>query len=122
MASIIKIDANEHPIKSVTVFKTNKAEVVRIFKVSLEVSPSLVLWSFERTTHDTFRRKARVKYRFAISLVQSTQNPPVSPVLVMPNYSTSFAPLDLTLRRSTAQVPQKKSVSWMRRGTPSREI
>jgi hypothetical protein len=38
MASIIKLDANEHPIKSVTVFKTNKAEVVRIFKVSLEVS------------------------------------------------------------------------------------
>ena len=39
MASIIKLDANEHPIKSVTVFKANKAEVVRIFKVSLEVSP-----------------------------------------------------------------------------------
>jgi hypothetical protein len=37
MASIIKLDANEHPIKSVTVFKSNKAEVVRIFKVSLEV-------------------------------------------------------------------------------------
>ena len=110
MASIIRLDANEHPIKSVTVFKTNKAEVVRIFNVSLEVSPSLVLWCSERTTHDTFLRRARVKYRFAISLVQSTQNPPVSPVLVMPNYSTSFAPLDLTSRRSTAEVPQKKFV------------
>jgi hypothetical protein len=38
MASIIRLDANKHPIKSVTVFKSNKAEVVRIFKVSLEVS------------------------------------------------------------------------------------
>jgi hypothetical protein len=38
MASIIKLNANEHPIKSVTVFKSNKAEVVRIFRVSLEVS------------------------------------------------------------------------------------
>ena len=37
MASIIKLNANEHPIKSVIVFKSNKAEVVRIFKVSLEV-------------------------------------------------------------------------------------
>jgi hypothetical protein len=36
--SIITLDANEHPIKSVTVFKSNKAEVVRTFKVSLEVS------------------------------------------------------------------------------------
>lgn len=38
MTAIIKLDANEHPIKSVTVFKSKKAEVVRIFKVSLEVS------------------------------------------------------------------------------------
>lgn len=35
-ASNITLDANEHPIKSVTVFKSNKAEVVRTFKVSLE--------------------------------------------------------------------------------------
>jgi len=109
MASIIKIDATELPIKSMAVFKTNKAEVVRIFKVSLEVSPLPVPLCFERTTDDAFLRRARVKYRFAIFLVQSTQNPPVSPVLVMPNYLTSFAPLDLTSRRSTAEVPQKKS-------------
>ena len=35
--SIITLDANEYPIKSVTIFKSNKAEVVRTFKVSLEV-------------------------------------------------------------------------------------
>jgi hypothetical protein len=40
MVSIINLDANEYPIKSVIVFKSNKAEVVRIFKVSLEVSLS----------------------------------------------------------------------------------
>ena len=38
MTSIIRLDANEHPIKSVTVFKSNKAEVVRIFELSLGVS------------------------------------------------------------------------------------
>jgi hypothetical protein len=37
MTSIIELDANEHPIESVTIFKSKKAEVVRIFKVSLEV-------------------------------------------------------------------------------------
>ncbi|KAH9962262.1 hypothetical protein BC827DRAFT_1199964 [Russula dissimulans] len=42
MASIIKLDANEHPIKSVTIFKSNKAEVVRIFKVSLEEGQSKI--------------------------------------------------------------------------------
>ena len=40
MVSIVDLDANEYPIKSVTVFKSNKAEVVRIFNVSLEVSIS----------------------------------------------------------------------------------
>ena len=40
MVSIINLDANEYTIKSVTVFKSNKAEVVRIFNVSLEVSMS----------------------------------------------------------------------------------
>jgi hypothetical protein len=38
MTSIIRLDAYEHPINSVTVFKSNKAEVARVFKVSLEVS------------------------------------------------------------------------------------
>ncbi|KAI9510195.1 hypothetical protein F5148DRAFT_995619 [Russula earlei] len=42
MASIIKLNANEHPIKSVTVFKSNKAEVVRIFKVSLKEGQSKI--------------------------------------------------------------------------------
>jgi hypothetical protein len=47
MTSIIKLDANEYPIKSVTVFQSNKAEVVRIFKVSLEVCIESELQSFE---------------------------------------------------------------------------
>ncbi|KAF8480302.1 hypothetical protein DFH94DRAFT_630541 [Russula ochroleuca] len=42
MTSIIRLDANEHPIKSVTVFKSNKAEVVRIFKLSLEEGQSKI--------------------------------------------------------------------------------
>jgi hypothetical protein len=42
MASIVKLDANEHSIKSVTVFKSRKAEVVRTFNVSLKVSPRRV--------------------------------------------------------------------------------
>ncbi|KAI0064999.1 hypothetical protein BV25DRAFT_1914144 [Artomyces pyxidatus] len=36
MTSLIAIDASEHPLKSVTVFKSNKAEVVRTFVVALE--------------------------------------------------------------------------------------
>jgi len=40
MTSIIKLDANEHPIKLVTVFKSHKAEVVRVFNVLLEVGLS----------------------------------------------------------------------------------
>ena len=40
MVSIVDLDANEYPIKSVIVFKSNKAEVVRIFNISLEVSIS----------------------------------------------------------------------------------
>ncbi|KAI0252908.1 hypothetical protein BJV78DRAFT_1281253 [Lactifluus subvellereus] len=36
MRSIIRLDANDHTIKSVTVFKSNKAEIVRVFNVSLE--------------------------------------------------------------------------------------
>jgi hypothetical protein len=47
MTSIIKLDANEYPIKSVTVFKSNKAEILRVFNISLEVS---VLMGFEDTT------------------------------------------------------------------------
>ncbi|KAI0287205.1 hypothetical protein BC826DRAFT_917531 [Russula brevipes] len=42
MASIVKLDANEHSIKSVTVFKSKKAEVVRTFKVSLEGGQSKI--------------------------------------------------------------------------------
>jgi len=49
MASIIKLDANEHRIKSVTIFQSNKAEVVRTFEVSLEVSARLILQCFEMT-------------------------------------------------------------------------
>jgi ankyrin repeat protein len=42
MTSIIKLDVNEYPIKSVTIFKPNKVEVVRVFNVSLEVSLHVV--------------------------------------------------------------------------------
>ena len=37
MTSTIKLNAENYPIKSVTVFKSNKAEVVRVFDVSLQV-------------------------------------------------------------------------------------
>jgi hypothetical protein len=39
MVSTVELDANEHPIESVTVYMANKAKVVRIFELSLEVSP-----------------------------------------------------------------------------------
>lgn len=41
MASL-KIEASEHPLASVTIFKSAKAEVVRTFKLSLGVSLSLL--------------------------------------------------------------------------------
>jgi hypothetical protein len=37
MPSTIKLNADNYPIKSVTVFKSNKAEVVRVFDVLLQV-------------------------------------------------------------------------------------
>lgn len=33
----VELDASEHPVKSVTVFSSSKAEVVRTFTVELEV-------------------------------------------------------------------------------------
>ena len=47
MTSTIKLNADNYPIKSVTVFKSNKAEVVRVFDVSLEVSEPLSGFTFE---------------------------------------------------------------------------
>lgn len=55
IAMTILIQAAEHPIKSVTVFKSSKAEVVRTFNLSLQVRPTdpydnLLMYSFiERT-------------------------------------------------------------------------
>ncbi|KAH9009643.1 hypothetical protein EDB85DRAFT_2243724 [Lactarius pseudohatsudake] len=40
MTSIIKLNANNYPIESVTVFKSNKAEVVRVFDLSLQPGQS----------------------------------------------------------------------------------
>lgn len=39
----IELDASEHPIKSVTVFSSCKAEVVRTFAVELEVRTGIML-------------------------------------------------------------------------------
>ncbi|KAI0045247.1 hypothetical protein FA95DRAFT_1589849 [Auriscalpium vulgare] len=36
--STIRVDASEHPVRSVTIFKSWKAEIVRVFKLSLEAS------------------------------------------------------------------------------------
>jgi hypothetical protein len=41
MTSTVKLNADNYPIKSVTVFKSNKAEVVRVFDVLLQVSQPL---------------------------------------------------------------------------------
>ena len=41
MTSTIKLNADKYPIKSVTVFKSNKAEVVRVFDVLLQVGQPL---------------------------------------------------------------------------------
>ncbi|KAI0264596.1 hypothetical protein BC834DRAFT_826093 [Gloeopeniophorella convolvens] len=42
MVSVITLRADEHPIKSVTVFKSGKAEIVRIFNISLQPDQSKV--------------------------------------------------------------------------------
>ncbi|KAH9000880.1 hypothetical protein EDB86DRAFT_3063731 [Lactarius hatsudake] len=42
MTSAIKLNADNYPIKSVTVFKSNKAEVVRVFDVSLQPGQSKI--------------------------------------------------------------------------------
>ncbi|KAI0305272.1 hypothetical protein B0F90DRAFT_1809060 [Multifurca ochricompacta] len=36
MTSIIKLNASDYPVRSATVFKSNKAEIVRVFDVSLQ--------------------------------------------------------------------------------------
>ena len=48
MVSVIRLDADEHPIKSVTVSRSNRAEIVRVFKVSLEVSRCHVYFSYTK--------------------------------------------------------------------------
>ncbi|KAH9027688.1 hypothetical protein EDB85DRAFT_2133997 [Lactarius pseudohatsudake] len=42
MTSIIKLNADNYPIESVTVFKSNKAEVVRVFDLSLQPGQSKI--------------------------------------------------------------------------------
>ncbi|KAF8268362.1 hypothetical protein EI94DRAFT_1829590 [Lactarius quietus] len=42
MTSTIKLNADSYPIKSVTVFKSNQAEVVRVFDVSLQPGQSKI--------------------------------------------------------------------------------
>ncbi|KAF8270682.1 hypothetical protein EI94DRAFT_1698657 [Lactarius quietus] len=42
MTSTIKLNADNYPIKSVTVFKSNNAEVVRVFDVSLQSGQSKI--------------------------------------------------------------------------------
>ncbi|KAH9059611.1 hypothetical protein EDB87DRAFT_1684673 [Lactarius vividus] len=42
MTSTIKLNAENYPIKSVTVFKSNKAEVVRVFDLSLQSGQSKI--------------------------------------------------------------------------------
>ena len=114
----IDLDADEHPIESVTVYKANKAQVVRIFELFLEVSTCGAL----NRQLMMYLSGGQTKYRFAVFLIQSTLNSPVSPVLVMPNYSTLFAPSALTSRRSTARVPPKKFASNAKRSTLERDL
>ncbi|KAH9008636.1 hypothetical protein EDB83DRAFT_2531580 [Lactarius deliciosus] len=52
MTPTIKLNADNYPIKSVTVFKSNKAEVVRVFDLSLQVRLSLP-FDVERQTLST---------------------------------------------------------------------
>jgi len=51
MAPTIKLNADNYPIKSVTVFKSNKAEAVRIFDVSLQVSLNRRILDDARSIH-----------------------------------------------------------------------
>jgi hypothetical protein len=47
MASTHTIQASEHPIKSVTVFKSSKAEVVRLLSLNLKVRPQFTFISIQ---------------------------------------------------------------------------
>ncbi|KAJ3507403.1 hypothetical protein NLJ89_g6323 [Agrocybe chaxingu] len=53
MASVITVQAAEHPIKSVTVFKSSKAEVVRTFSLSFSKGQNKVLIRGLPSTIDT---------------------------------------------------------------------
>ena len=44
MASTLTIQASEYPIKSVTIFKSSKAEVVRLFTLNLKVCPQFAIF------------------------------------------------------------------------------
>ncbi|KAH9020327.1 hypothetical protein EDB84DRAFT_1441858 [Lactarius hengduanensis] len=53
MTSTIKLNADNYPIKSVTVFKSNKAEVIRVFDVSLQPGQSKIQISHLAGSIDT---------------------------------------------------------------------
>ncbi|KAH9000878.1 hypothetical protein EDB86DRAFT_472098 [Lactarius hatsudake] len=53
MTSTIKLNAEKYPIKSVTVFKSNKAEVVRVFDLSLQPGQSKIQISHLPRSIDT---------------------------------------------------------------------
>jgi hypothetical protein len=67
-------------------------------------------------------REARLKSRFVISLIQSTLNPPVSPVSVMPNYSMWCALLDHASRRSILRAPPRPFANSMHERTCSSKM
>ncbi|KAF8260764.1 hypothetical protein EI94DRAFT_1833686 [Lactarius quietus] len=53
MTSMIKLNADNYPIKSVTVFKSNQAEIVRVFDVSLQPGQSKIQISHLPASIDT---------------------------------------------------------------------
>lgn len=53
MGTSMKVNANEHPIKSVTIFKSGKAEIVRTFSLSLQAGQNRIEISGLSSSIDT---------------------------------------------------------------------
>lgn len=141
MSSTTIIDASEHPLTSVTIFKSRKAEIVRSFKLSFQVcrfhaispeptysSLSFYVMLMIASTH----RKARTRSRsvtfqdpLIVNLLASLASAATSSCLTSSartrppprNPSSALAP-SLSLKRFVSSKPRKRPSSRRRKLSP----
>ncbi|THH08575.1 hypothetical protein EW146_g8944 [Bondarzewia mesenterica] len=106
MSSLIQVDASEHRLSSVTVFQTNKAEVVRNFKLKFQIGENKVEILNLPTCIDT--ESARVTGLGAVQLFDvvctTGDSSPTGP-------AHSFAEIIRTLEsKKTALVAERQSL------------